>query len=120
MMGTEFNNIPEDAKQMAMFCHLAGLLIFVIPLGNVIGTAILWQLKKDMHPFVDDQGKEAINFHLVMLIAGLICTALTVVLIGIPLLIVLVFFAIVYTIIVALQAIQGDKYRYILVTRLIH
>lgn len=118
-MSTEFNNIPEDAKQMAMFCHLAGLLGLVIPLGNVIGTAILWQLKKDMHPFVDDQGKEATNFHLVMLIAGLICTALTVVLIGIPLLIVLGVFAIVCTIIGALKANQGEQYRYPLVPRLL-
>lgn len=118
-MSSEFNNVPEEAKQMAMFCHLAGLLGLVIPLGGILGTAILWQLKKDSHAFVNDQGKEATNFQLVVLIAGLICAALTVIIIGFPLLLALGIFWLVFTIIGALKANQGEQYRYPLVPRLL-
>ena len=33
-------------------------------IGNVIGPLIVWQLKKDLDPFVDQQGKEALNFQI--------------------------------------------------------
>src|SRR5437868_1922887 len=52
---------PEE-KQMGMLAHLLGIIGFVGPL-------IIWLIKKDQSPFVDDQGKEALNFHLTMLIA---------------------------------------------------
>ena len=111
--------IPEDAKHMAMFCHLIGLLGLVIPLGNLLGTAVLWQLKKDMHPFVDDQGKEATNFHLGVVIAGLICSALVVVVIGIPLLGLLYVFTLIFTIVGGIKANNGEQYRYPLMPRLL-
>lgn len=118
-MNSEFSGVPDDAKQMAMFCHLAGLFGFVFPLGNLLGTAILWQLKKDMHPFVDDQGKEATNFQLVIVIAGIICSALTVILIGFPLLVVVGVFYLVCTILGGLKANKGETYRYPFIPRLI-
>ncbi len=48
-------------RQMAMFAHLGGIFGFLIPL-------LIWLLKKDESRFVDDQGKEAVNFHLTMMI----------------------------------------------------
>src|SRR5258706_10280107 len=51
----------QDAKTMAMLAHLLGIFGFVGPL-------IIWLIKKDQSPFVDDQGKEALNFHLTVLI----------------------------------------------------
>ena len=46
---------------MAMLCHLLALagFVFTIPGGNIIGPLILWAIKKDSMPFVNDQGKEA-------------------------------------------------------------
>ncbi|NIN34118.1 MAG: DUF4870 domain-containing protein, partial [Gammaproteobacteria bacterium] len=37
---------------------------FVIPLGNVLGPLVVWSIKKGDHPFIDDQGLEALNFQL--------------------------------------------------------
>src|SRR2546423_4278523 len=51
----------EDSKTMAMLAHLLGILGFLGPL-------IIWLIKKDQSPFVNDQGKEALNFHLTLLI----------------------------------------------------
>jgi uncharacterized protein len=60
-------NIPStpEERQMALFAHLGGIMGFMIPL-------IIWILKKDESEFVDDQGKEALNFHLTLMIGHLI------------------------------------------------
>ena len=42
--------------------------MYVFPLGNVIAPLVVWLMKKDQMPFVDDQGKEAINFQISMVI----------------------------------------------------
>ncbi len=52
---------PDD-RQMGLFCHLGGALLgFLVPL-------IIWLIKKDQSRFIDDQGKEALNFQITMLI----------------------------------------------------
>jgi uncharacterized Tic20 family protein len=59
--------ISKDARQWAMFCHLAGLAGYIMPLlGNIVVPLVLWQVKKDEYPFVDEQGKEAVNFQISM------------------------------------------------------
>ena len=70
---------------MAMFAHLSALVGFLIPFGNLIGPLIVWQLKKD-DPFVDSQGKEAVNFQITVSLAGIIAAFLTIVVIGLFLL----------------------------------
>lgn len=46
-----------DARQWAMFAHLAALSGYVgLPFGNIIGPLVVWLMKKDQYPFVDDQG----------------------------------------------------------------
>ena len=46
---------------MGMLCHLLGIVGFLGPL-------IVWLIKKDEHPFIDQQGKEALNWQLTVLI----------------------------------------------------
>lgn len=54
-----------DARTMGMACHLAAFAGIVMPcFGDIIGPLIIWQMKKDEHRFVDDQGKESLNFQL--------------------------------------------------------
>jgi uncharacterized Tic20 family protein len=88
-----------------------------------IPQEVIWLLKKEQYPLVDDQGKEALNFQLSLtlyVIVGLLLT-LTVILafITIPLLIVLVVFDIVMTIIATIKANDGVAYRYPLTIRFI-
>ena len=59
-----------DARRWAMLCHYAAFAWFLAPMiGNVIGPLIVWQLKKDLDPFVDQQGKEALNFQITVSVA---------------------------------------------------
>ena len=96
----------------AMFCHLSALAGFVIPLGNIFGPLVIWLMKKDEYPLVDDQGKEALNFQISMTIYYIGAAVLILILIGIILLPALVIFSLVMTVIAMIKANEGVAYRY--------
>ena len=108
-----------EARQWAMFCHFAAFLGLVIPFGNLLGPLIVWQIKKDLDPFVDDQGKEALNFQISVALAALLCFLLMVVVIGFPLLLLVSIAALVLTIIAGIKANEGQAYRYPFAWRLV-
>jgi len=67
----------KDARLWGMLAHLLALSGLVgIPLGTVIGPLIIWLIKRQEIPFVDDQGKESLNFQITALIASIICSPL--------------------------------------------
>lgn len=109
----------QDERTWAMFCHLSTLAGWVIPFANLIGPLIIWLVKKDQYPMVQDQGKEALNFQINMTIYETVCLVLCLVLIGIPLLIAVTVFDVVMTIIAAMRASSGEWYRYPLTIRII-
>jgi uncharacterized Tic20 family protein len=106
---------PEENKEQnmwAMFCHLSIFIGFVIPFGNVIAPLIIWLIKKDEFPLVDDQGKEVLNFQISVTIYFIASIILIFILVGIPLLIALGVFVLITTVIGAIKANEGIKYRY--------
>ena len=102
----------KDERMWGMFCHLIAFSGYLIPFGSVLGPLIIWLIKKDEMPFVDDQGKESLNFQLTMLIAVIISAILMLVFIGFLLLGVLIIFQIVVVIVASIKANDGIKYRY--------
>jgi len=128
---SEMNPVPEqaqpveqsdkDARLWATLCHLAALAGFIgIPLGWVLGPLIIWLIKRNDFAFVDRHGKEALNFQISMTIYGFVCFLLVFVLIGIPLLLAAGILDIVFTIVAAVKANNGEDYRYPLSIRFIH
>ncbi|MEY1660892.1 DUF4870 domain-containing protein [Isoalcanivorax beigongshangi] len=109
---------PED-RNMAMACHLAALIGLLIPFGTLLGPLVLWLLKKDQSPFIDEQGKEAINFNITMLLAGIVSAVLTMVLVGFLLLAVVGIAWLVLTIVAAVKVSNGQSYRYPFTLRLV-
>jgi uncharacterized protein len=109
----------REVRQWAMFCHLSALLGIWVPFGSLIGPLILWQLKREMDPFIDDQGKEALNFQISVAIATAICLLLMVVVIGFFLFGLVAIGALVLTIIAGVKANEGQLYRYPFTWRLI-
>lgn len=81
-MGTTGDTLPSAAEKeqrnWGMFCHLAGLAVFVaiIPFGNIVGPLVVWLWKRHEIPGVNEHGKAALNFHLsitiYLLIIGLV------------------------------------------------
>ena len=97
----------------AMLCHLLSLVGFAgIPLGNILGPLIIWVIKRDEDPFIDETGKEVINFQISMTIYTIIAGVSILVAIGLLLLPVILVANIVYTILAALKANEGQLYRY--------
>ncbi len=117
-------DIPPDVRTIGMLCHLAALVgLLGNGIGFLLGPLVVWLLKKDDHPFIDDQGREAVNFQLTVMIVGIVTgivawiCAMTVILliVAVPLfllLVVLAIVAIVFTIIGGLRAKDGIAYRY--------
>jgi uncharacterized protein len=101
-----------EERQWALFAHLSALIGYIIPFGSVIGPLVIWQIKKNEMPFVDDQGKEALNFQITVVILAIICFLLIFILIGILLLWVLAIVNLVFIVLAAIAANNGQAYRY--------
>ncbi|MDR6960207.1 putative Tic20 family protein [Pseudomonas brassicacearum] len=109
----------KEARQWAMFCHLSALLGIWIPFGTLIGPLVIWQLKRESDPFIDAQGKEALNFQITVAIASAISLLLMVVVIGFFLFGLVAIGALVLTIIGGVKANEGQPYRYPFTWRLV-
>lgn len=104
---------PKEERTLAMACHLLALTVYVTAgLGAIVGPLILWLIKKDQYPLVDDQGKEAVNFNITMMIAAVVAVPLVFLGVGVCVLAVLGPLHIVLTIIAGLKANEGVAYRY--------
>jgi len=57
------NQTTNPDKTMAALIHLSTFSKFFIPFGNFIFPLILWTAKKQ-DPFVDEHGKQTINFQI--------------------------------------------------------
>ena len=103
----------KDARNWAMLCHLAALAGYVAPVvGSIAGPLVVWLIKREEDPFIDDQGKEALNFQITMAIALVVSAVLIVVLIGILLAPLVALFTLIMTIVGAVKASSGERYRY--------
>ncbi|MHC4759687.1 MAG: DUF4870 domain-containing protein [Planctomycetota bacterium] len=110
----------KDAKMWAMFCHLAGLATFTsIPFAGIIAPLIIWQIKKDEHPFIDKNGKEAVNFQISIFIYLVVSALLVFAFIGIFLVPAVVVFNLALLIIAGIKANNGESYQYPLCIRFI-
>jgi uncharacterized Tic20 family protein len=102
-----------------MFAHLSAFSGHFIPFGHVVGPLIIWCVKKDEMPFVNDQGKEALNFQITMTLALIVAGISLLVLVGVVLLPAVWLFDVIVTIIAAVKANEGVPYRYPLTLRFI-
>ncbi|WP_299101419.1 DUF4870 domain-containing protein [uncultured Winogradskyella sp.] len=65
-------------KNLATFIHLSTFSRFFIPFGNFIGPIILWAANKDKSTFIDQHGKQAINFQISVLLYAIIIGTISV------------------------------------------
>lgn len=114
----EKNKRTED-QNLAVIIHLSLLMGIIIPFGGYAATLVLWLLKKDTSEYIDQQGKEAVNFMLNVLVIGTAATILCIMLIGFLLMIPLVIAAFVLPVMAAVKISKGQDYKYPWVYRLI-
>jgi len=113
--------IPKDARNWAMLCHLSALLGFMtIPvMAHLIGPLVIWLLKRDDHPFIDEQGKESLNFQISMTIYFLASALLLCIFVGFVLWGIVAVMDFVFVIFAAIKAGDGVHYRYPLTIRFV-
>ena len=119
-----------EERQWAMFAHLSALLGGLLTgavggWGSFLGPLIIWLLKKDTMPFVNDQAKEALNFNITVSAIFLILGILTVItlfigaIVTVPLAIIIGITALVFIVIASIKANDGVAYRYPFSVRLV-
>ena len=109
----------KDDRTWGLLAHLSALAGYVIPFGNIVGPLIVWLIKKDQSWFVNDQGKESLNFQISVTIYLIISAILVFVVVGIVLVIAVAIGALILVIVAAVRANEGVTYRYPLTLRLI-
>jgi uncharacterized Tic20 family protein len=117
------NTQPPPLRQdrtLDATCHFlsfAGLI--GIPFGNILGPLVLWAIKKDEMPSVNEHGKESINFQISMTIYTIVAGLSILIAIGIVLLPAIILLNLVLVIIAGVKAANGEFYRYPMTIRFI-
>ena len=123
--------ISAEERQWAMFAHLSALLGGIVTagwagsIGCFIGPLVIWMVKKDTMPFVDDQAKEALNFNITVAIIFFVLWAVTFLtlfiggVLTVPLMVIVGIAWLVLTVIASIKANQGERYRYPFTLRLV-
>lgn len=111
----------DSERTYALFMHLAGLLGYII-MVPVVPTLVMWAIKKNESPYIDDHGREAMNAQISYLIYWLGCLALAPVTCGITAagLGLLPIAALVFVILASINASKGQFHRYPITIRMIH
>jgi len=116
----------NDERMWAMLGHLSAFSAFITGIGCVLGPLLVWLIKRDTLPFAGEQAKEALNFNITCVIAGVALCIFAMITLGIGLIIVIplgfVLFAgwFVLTIVAAVKANAGEHYRYPFTLRLVN
>jgi len=112
---TESVAVSKDARTMALLAHILGIFTsFVVPL-------IIYLIKKDEDAFIADQSKEALNFHITVIIAYFALIVISIITVGFGALLfpVLGLGVLILGIIAGIKANDGVAYRYPFTIRLI-
>jgi hypothetical protein len=109
----------DGDRTFAMLIHLSAFLSYLVGPLAPVATLAMWLARRQESPFVDDHGREALNFAISIWIYTLIAALLVFVAIGCVILPVLVIFEVIVVILAAVKASSGGFYRYPMVIRLI-
>lgn len=102
----------QEQKQMGLFLHLSQLLNLVVPFAGIIVPIVLWQTQKDKMPALDAHGKMVVNWFISSFIYTVVSIPLMFILIGIPIFLALLVISIIFPIVAAVKANNGELWEY--------
>ena len=109
----DFDEPTDDVLTTASLLHLSALVgLLGNGIGFILAPLVIWVLKRDDDPFLDEQGKEAVNFQITMTLAAIVLAALIVVGVGLLLLPVVLVAMAGLPIVAALRVRDGEDYAY--------
>jgi uncharacterized Tic20 family protein len=62
----------DDERTYALFMHLSLMAHLVLTFFAIAIPIVMWQTKKESSPFLDDHGREALNFQISILIWAIV------------------------------------------------
>ena len=108
----------REINQWCMFMHLGLLAGYAVPLGGFIVPIVLWQLKKDVSPQIDQHGRLVASAMVAFVLYGILAGLLILVVVGVFLLPVVGICGVLFPIIGGIKANDGEYWPYPLVPRL--
>ena len=106
-------------NQWAVILHLSALLGLVLPVGNIIAPLILWLVKKADVPSLDQVGKDVLNFQISWSIYLLLSGLSMFFCIGLVLLPVAAIAWLVFLVLGAIKASNGERYNFPLTIKML-
>ncbi|OGX37331.1 MAG: orotate phosphoribosyltransferase [Omnitrophica WOR_2 bacterium RIFCSPHIGHO2_02_FULL_52_10] len=107
------NSNQKSERTWAIFCHLSALVALIgVPFGNVLGPLVIWLIKKNDMPLVDEEGKSALNFQLSMTIYTLVVLVLCFVAVGLLFIVPIILANVILVIIASVKTSNGEKFQY--------
>lgn len=102
----------QEQKQMGLFLHLSQLAnVVLFPIGIIL-PVILWQTQKEKMPALDAHGKMVVNWMISATIYAIISFVLMFVLVGFLTILAVAVMGIVFPIIGAVKANNGELWEY--------
>jgi len=112
---TTFGEVTDEERNLALLTHILGILT------GFLGPLVIWLVKKDDSPFLDQHGKEALNFQISVVLYSLPIIVITFITCGIGAILVLplIIYIWVGCILAAMQGHRGEAAHYPLTIRLL-
>ena len=104
-----------DEKQKRIW----GIMVHLLALAGFVAPLVIWLIKRDESSFIDDQGKESLNFQISILIYLVISLLLLFVIIGFIIVPAVILFDFAMIFVASVKASAGEKFRYPLCIRFI-
>jgi len=62
----------QEERNWGLATHLAGVagMLFIPPVGNILAVLVIWLIKRNESDFLDQNGKEALNFQITLSIVN--------------------------------------------------
>ena len=108
-------NPPQKSfniKEWSMMIHLSQFCGYFIPFAGFFVPIVLWQMKKDESPVIDNHGKIVTNWILREMIYLSVGAILCIIIIGIPMLIAIGIVSIIFPILGGIKANNGETWEY--------
>ena len=103
----------REDRQLLVLTHLSQLVTLVTGFGSLIIPLVLWATQKDRVHQMDTHGKNIVNFQLSIIVYSIICIPLIIFLgLGLLGLIVIGIIALVFPVVNAIKASNGEAPKY--------
>ena len=111
-VSNDFKPWGMETNQFCMLMHLSQFASFIVPFGGIIMPIVMWSTNKEQSDLVNEHGKNILNWIISSFIYLFVSFILTFVLIGIVTLIATAVCSLIFTIIGAVKANNGQVYKY--------